>query len=303
MSSAPATEPTATATPAATEQMPAAATSPAGEETAAAEGRDVESPRGLIVADDVEPELGQMTKSAFLDELHAAACAAAEAGLAGSDRSASGCPWLDHYFRLYATMGPERLEGDLRQYVPATRAATSARDYIAPAAEHIRASTRHWAETGELTGMPQGLPGMGLLGAIGGAFAGLGRLLFQARPGGAHASAPPAAVAARLGPGTPMGAGVRSRMERAFGSGLGGVRLHTDGTAARLAGRFNARAFAVGPHVAFGAASTGPGRSAATRSSPTSWPTRSNSDRRRRQRARCRTGRSSATPTAAPRAR
>jgi len=264
-----ASEPAASEPPVpATASRPAPA--PATEETAAAptapapaerqdRARDAEAPRGLIVADEVEPEPGQMTRSAFLDELQGAACAASEEGLAGTDRNAQGCPWIDHYFRLYRGLSAERIEADLRRHVPSARAAGSARDYIAPAADHIRASVRHWARTGELTGVPQGLPGMGLLGAIGGSLAGLGRLLFQARSGGATVAAHPAAVAARLGAGRPLPGGVRSRMEGALGAGLGGVRLHTDTTAARLAGRHNARAFAVGRHVAFGAGEYRPG--------------------------------------------
>jgi hypothetical protein len=66
-------------------------------------------------------------------------------------------------------------------------------------------------------------------------------------------------VAARLGEGSALPGGVRSRVEGAFGTGLGDVRLHTDATASRLAGRFNARAFTVGRHVAFGAGEYKPG--------------------------------------------
>jgi hypothetical protein len=100
---------------------------------------------------------------------------------------------------------------------------------------------------------------MGLLGALGGSLAGLGRLLFKARSGGATTGAAPAAVAASLGPGRAFSGAARSRMESAFGTGLGDVRLHTDATASRLASRFNARAFTVGPHVAFGAGEFQPG--------------------------------------------
>ncbi len=236
--------------------------------TAAPEGKPAEGapavrqgevPRGLIVADDTEPGPGQMAKSAFLEELHTAASAAAEEGLAGIERSAKGCPWIDHYFRLYAGMSVERIEADLLRYVPATRGATIARDYIAPAAEHIRESVSRWAKTGELAGVPEGLPGMGLLRAIGGSLAGIGRMLLEARSGGARDPDHPAAVAARLGPGSALPGGVRSRVEGVFGTALGDVRLHTDATAARLAGRFNARAFTVGPHVAFGAGEYQPG--------------------------------------------
>jgi uncharacterized protein DUF4157 len=179
--------------------------------------------------------------------------------MAGTEHSTKGCPWLEHYFRLYAGMSAQRLESDLLRYVPAARGASTARDYIAPAAEHIRESVRHWAETGELSGVPGGLPGMGLLGALGGSLAGLGRMLFKARSGGARDPGHPAAVAARLGEGSALPGSVRSRVEGAFGTGLGDVRLHTDATAARLAGRFNARAFTVGRHIAFGAGEHKPG--------------------------------------------
>ncbi|MFL6260722.1 MAG: DUF4157 domain-containing protein [Thermoanaerobaculia bacterium] len=269
----PQTPPPQTATPEAA--APQAAQEPAVQEpvsqeqsAAAPEGKSAEAapeargggaPKGLIVADDAKPGPGQTTKSAFLDELHTAACAAAEEGLEGTEHSAKGCPWLDHYFRLYERMSADRIEADLLRYVPATRGATTARDYIAPAAEHIRESVTRWAATGELTGVPKGLPGMGLLGAIGGSLASLGRMLFKARSGGARDPGQPAAVAARLGEGRPLTAGVRSRMEGALGTGLGSVRLHTDATASRLAGRFNAHAFAVGPHVAFGAGEYQPG--------------------------------------------
>ncbi len=250
--------PETTPEPSPQQQAPAAQESE-GSETAAAEPESGEAPRGLIVADDAQPGPEQMTRSAFLDELHTAACTAAQAGLAGTERSAKGCPWIDYYFRLYRGMSAERIEADLLRYVPATRGAATARDYIAPTAEHIHESVRRWAETGELSGVPEGLPGMGLLGAIGGSLAGLGRMLFKARPGGARGPAQPAAVAARLGPGSPLAGSARSRMERAFGGGLGGVRVHTDTTAARLAGHFNARAFTVGRHVAFGRGEYRPG--------------------------------------------
>jgi len=48
-------------------------------------------------------------------------------------------------------------------------------------------------------------------------------------------------------------------MESAFGTSFDDVRLHADGTGARLSDRLNARAFTVGRHVAFGAGEFRPG--------------------------------------------
>ena len=48
-------------------------------------------------------------------------------------------------------------------------------------------------------------------------------------------------------------------MESAFGVGFSGVRLHTDSGAAAMSDRFNARAFTVGQHVAFGTGEYQPG--------------------------------------------
>lgn len=50
-----------------------------------------------------------------------------------------------------------------------------------------------------------------------------------------------------------LGAEVRRFMEPRFGASFAGVRIHTDDTAARLAGQMQARAFAVGNQIFFGA--------------------------------------------------
>jgi hypothetical protein len=101
--------------------------------------------------------------------------------------------------------------------------------------------------------------GGGLMGSIGGMAAGIGSLLFKADEGGARPADDPAAVHDALGEGRPMESGVRGRMERAFGRPFSGVRMHTDATAGRLSREQNARAFAVGGHVAFAAGEYRPG--------------------------------------------
>lgn len=196
----------------------------AGEEAARA-------PSGLLVADGTKPGPGQMARGDFLRAIRDAAGEAAEEGLAPVGHSARGCPWIGHYFRYYRRQSAERIEADLGRWVPAARAAASADELLAAATEHVRASVARWAASGELTGLPRGLPGMGLV----------------------------ASVQAALGRGRPLPASERGRMERALGTRLNGVRLHTGAAAVRLARRLRARAFAVGRDVAFGRGEYRPG--------------------------------------------
>ncbi|MFL6260723.1 MAG: DUF4157 domain-containing protein [Thermoanaerobaculia bacterium] len=195
-------------------------------------------PRRFLVPDGAAPAPGQMTRDGFLAAMRDAAREAAERGLAEVGRTAQGCPWIEHYFRFYQRQSAGRVEADLRRYVPTARGAASAEELLALAAGHVGESVRHWAATGELTGVPRGLPGAGLVGALAG---------------------PLAAVQARLGEGRPLESATRSRMEQAFGARFDEVRVHTGETAARLARELDARAFAVGPHVAFGHGEYRPG--------------------------------------------
>ncbi len=84
-------------------------------------------------------------------------------------------------------------------------------------------------------------------------------LRLKARAGGPGAEQDPAAVRDQLGEGRPLEGSVRSGMEGAFGAGLDKVRIHTDDKAAQLAQKSNARAFAVGEHIAFNAGEYKPG--------------------------------------------
>ena len=243
----------------------------------------------LLVPDGAAPGPGQMNRGDFLHAMREAAREAAERSLAPIGRTARGCPWIEHYFSFYRRQSAERIEADLGRYVPAASGAASAGELLAAASEHVRASVARWAATGELTGVPRRLPGMGLVGALAGSLTRVGRLLAGHRPAPTVAAEPvpgrplgarraagaptapdrepshggrgagevatgasePAGVMAELGPGRPLDGTVRTRMERVFGTRFAGVRLHTDALAARLARRLRARAFAVGHHVAF----------------------------------------------------
>lgn len=208
-----------------------------------------------IVADGVTPGPGQMKKSAFMTALRTDICTNVDAGLAGTGRDSQGCPWIDHWLGYYQERSAAELERALRRYAPEAASASEAGDYIRFVAARVRKSAQRWAKTGEITDLPQDMPdatpGGGLLAGFGGMF-------FKARAGGAR-PADAASVQRQLGAGESLPGGLRMRMEGAFGTSFGGVRLHTDTTAARLSNTLNARAFAIGPHVAFAGGEFQPG--------------------------------------------
>jgi hypothetical protein len=210
----------------------------------------------LLVDDEGEVGRGQMRKAEFLAALRAEVCATVDAGLSGTGRDSDGCPWIDHWFGYYEGRSASQIERSVRRYAPDARGAATARDYIQSVTARIRRSVSIFAKTGEITGMPDDMPGSsmpggGLLGAFGGMF-------FKARPGGPR-QADPASVREELGNGESLPGSLRKRMESAFGTSFAGVRLHTDTTAAHLSDRLNARAFAVGEHVAFAGGEFQPG--------------------------------------------
>ena len=220
----------------------------------------------LIVEDDTSPGPGQMSKSAFLDELRTSACAVADAELAAVGRSTEGCPYIERWISYYRTKDSSHVERAIRKYAPETASVTSARDYIPLVNERIRQGVARWAQTGDLSGVPAELlsqaSGAGLLSGIGSAVSSavgsLGGLFFKAREGGAKET-DPQTIQAQLRSGHPLDGSVRTRMESAFGYDFSRVRVHTDGQAANLSASLNARAFTVGSDVAFGAGEYQPG--------------------------------------------
>jgi Domain of unknown function (DUF4157) len=229
---------------------------PAGPEAAGEEPAAPQAARGaLLVEDDVaEPGPGRMRKSDFLAELRAAVCETVDAGLAGTGRTSDDCPWVDYWFGVYAEQDAGHVERALGRFAPETAAAATAPDLIPLLAARVRRSVDAWARTGEVNGLPDGVPAdLPAQPAEGGG------ILAKARAGGARAAGDPEAIRGQLGGGQPLPGGTRNRMESAFGVGFGAVRLHTDAGAARLSDRLNARAFTVGRDVAFGSGEYRPG--------------------------------------------
>jgi hypothetical protein len=207
----------------------------------------------LLVEDDaarVGP--GQMRRGHFMAALRREVCATADEGMAGTGRTSAGCPWIEYWFAHYADKGVAHLERAVRRFAPESAGTRDARELIRVLAARVRRSVDRWARTGEIGGLPEGVP-LDVPGA------GPGALLFFARPGAAPPATSPMAIRSRLGAGRPLEGGLRASMESAFGRSFAGVRTHADPGAARLAGSLNAAAFTVGEHVAFAAGHYRPG--------------------------------------------
>jgi len=227
-------------------------------------GAENASPALLAEDDAADLQPGQMRKSEFLAQLHLAVRATVEAGLRGTGRSTDGCPYLEFWFGYYEHKSSARVERAIHRYAPEADRAATASEYTALISERVGRSVDRWARTGELTGLPEGIPlrmpgGAGMLGAIGRLASGTSGLFFKERKGGARNAEDPLAIQAQLGEGRPLDSGVRSRMEHAFGQSFSQVRAHTDAEAATLSSRLNARAFTIGEHLSFGRGEYRPG--------------------------------------------
>jgi hypothetical protein len=244
--------------------------------------------RTLIVDDDARDlQPGQMKKSEFLNRLKTSVCSAAEEVLRNTMWSAMGCPYIERWFSHYGEQSSQHVERAIRKYAPETARVSSANDYIPIVTERIRRGLSQWAETGEMTGVPeefrQGeMPGATLQGLVSGALSGIGRAigsaasavagavgnaassvgraLFKAREGGEkEAGGDPEAIRSQLSHGHSLDGKTRQRMENAFGVSFSGVRVHTGAQAETLSQNMNARAFTVGSDIAFGPGEYSPG--------------------------------------------
>lgn len=226
------------------------------------------APAALLVDDTAgQPGPGQMRKSQFLARLKTEVCKTAEEALQGTAWSEKGCPYISYWFGYYEGREAAQIERALLKYAPEAAQVKSAQDYILLISERVRGPIKHWAATGQLTGLPPGapvdLPGMAapnVLGAAPGAanVPAAGPLQFKARDGGAN-EADAESVQAELGRGQPVDGSVGSRLGPFFGHDFSNVRVHTDPGAASLSADLNARAFTVGEHIAFGVGEYQPG--------------------------------------------
>jgi hypothetical protein len=217
----------------------------------------------LLVADDAAALApGQMRQGQFLDEVQRTVTTTAEQRLSPM-WAVMGCPWIEHWIAYYRARRPEETESAARRYAPAAAGAATAAGVVAAIVERVDSAIAQWQETGE---MPAGLPGQEAGGPAAPAEGEEGpptgdapSLALKLQLGAVSPSTDPRSVQRALGPGRPLDSGVRTRMSGALGAGLGGVRVHDDPAAGRLAERMHARAFTVGRHVAFAANEYAPG--------------------------------------------
>lgn len=208
--------------------------------------------RSLIVADAARRlAAGQMRRSAFLARLETVVRSTAEATLAGSGRSARDCPYIERSLRYYQDKDSRHIERAIRRYAPAAAEARSSRGYLDAVQHRVESAVTRWLRTGEVTGVPRGVPSPLAASLAGIAAARPMPPVLHKGDGGAADDVPPQAIRARLGSGHALDGSVRTRMERAFGSSFSSVRVHTDARAATLSSQVGAHAFAVGDDVAF----------------------------------------------------
>jgi hypothetical protein len=229
---------------------------------AAAAGPADTSTPALLVEDSVtDLAPGQMTKSAFLSQLRPAVDSAVLAAIGGgAEQSADAAQVIDSRFSYARTRDARLIEGEIQQSSPDAANATSAADYIPIVADQAGSFAQAWVGGGASAAAGGGAP-PAEAGPAGGEESGptSGGASFKAREGGPRDPGSPQAIHARLGQGQGIDGGLRARMESAFGMNFSRVRVHTDGLAAELATEFNARAFTLGNHIAFGSGEYRPG--------------------------------------------
>ena len=240
-----------------------------------------------FIVDDTEiPEAGQMQKSEFLSRLNSEVCDTVNEALTGTPFTSDNCPYLRAVFARHQNSTPLYLEQVMTRYEPATRFAQSAEGVIQQVKMRVFAAAMRWAQTGDLSDVPEEIASQipdglnavssavstigniaqsagslfnSVSSGIGEVASSIGSLFFKAKEGGAEISQSPLSVMRSLGKGNSIESSTRSKMEGAFGTSFSDVEVHTDSQAASLASGMNARAFAVGNHIAFGSSEHQPG--------------------------------------------
>lgn len=208
-----------------------------------------------LIVDDTSAELteGQMKKTEFLQQLRADICAAIGPVLATAGQTTEGCPYLNYWLNLYEQKSAAEVEATVKKYAPDSTRATTAAEYISLVTQRALRAAEIWAQTGRLSGIPEGVPTTipGGAGSQQPEDEQASAVQPKAKEGGAKNLYDPHSIKKELGNGQPLSSYVRSRMEPSLGMNFSNVRTHTDSTASAISNRVNARAFTVGEHIAF----------------------------------------------------
>ncbi|MCX6597669.1 MAG: DUF4157 domain-containing protein [Acidobacteria bacterium] len=210
-----------------------------------------QAPYGVIIEDGLPLGPGQIHRTDFVESMARDISALADEELAAVNRTAADCAFLAHWLTYYRSKPAALIERTIRMFATPTR--TDLDGLREALLTRVREAARQWI----MLGMPGAdstalfPPGSAAPDASTGES---GESLARKAESPAAAPAPPgsaAAVRTQLGSGQPLDMGVRTRMERGFGTSFADVRVHTGPDAARISSQYSARAFAVGTDVGF----------------------------------------------------
>ncbi|GLZ79254.1 hypothetical protein Afil01_40610 [Actinorhabdospora filicis] len=201
----------------------------------------------LLVDADAAPEPGQMTLSAFLDQVSGEVTRVATEALQGTAYSAVGCPLLPQWIRYFRQRPAAHVEQVVRRYAGTVGAGPrTAAEFVPLVGARVGEGLRGWLAGGSPPAPADfGVsdpPEMPVLGV-------------PVLPFADNASGPKTA-AEGPGPGRALDASVAGPMGRSFGADFGGVEVHTDSPYATEQG---ARAVTVGNTIAFAPGEYRPG--------------------------------------------
>jgi len=216
------------------------------------------SPYGVIVEDGLPVGDGQINRTAFMDRVEPAITRTAESILQPAGREAKDCPYLEFWVSYYRDQSAAHIERALAKYVKPDPPDIDGIEKAILA--HVTEAVAGWVYDrsvqvpGEIDWRVKDdlVDDDSADGAVAQRMGADGHGA-PAAPGSA------AAIRGQLSSGRPLDASVRTRMERGFGTSFTDVRVHTDQRAVSAAQRFDARAFAVGQDIGFGAGEYRPG--------------------------------------------
>jgi hypothetical protein len=185
---------------------------------------------------------GIASKSAFIDQLTAAIESTADPILAKKGRSSANCPWIKFVKAFYRFHSTKDLVKAIRRFAPETAHVSDPAEMIELVSQRVAASVNTWVQTGEVTGLPQEVEN---------------RLPPSLKKKDKKDASQ---VHNQLeGEGHGMEGSIKSMMESALGADFSEVKVHTGAKGAEIAKDNDAKALAVGQHIAFGEGEYQPG--------------------------------------------
>ncbi len=191
----------------------------------------------LICEDEQAEAEGLVGKTEFLEILEECVRAKLRESFEGTGFTEQDCPWLKHLFRHYGRRSAKYLEHSIHKYLPSSRRAESIDGYIIPLQEKVERAIAAWLKTGQITEVPTEIP----------------RSLLRV------AGQDAANQRARMGKGKELDSNTKSKMEGAFGTSIGDVKVHTESEGSSFADELDAQAATIGKDIAFASNKYKPG--------------------------------------------